>query len=59
MSMELNMQKNKKYSSTTSKIDVESRFAESDAEYVTEDDSRQMLLSFDSYLEYSSERNAE
>jgi|TARA_R110000796_G_scaffold53385_5_gene125341 hypothetical protein len=57
--MELNMQKNKKYSSTTSKIDVESRFAESDAEYVTEDDSRQMLLSFDSYLEYSSERNAE
>jgi hypothetical protein len=57
--MELNMKKNKKYSSTTSKIDVESRFAESDAEYVTEDDSRQMLLSFDSYLEYSSERNAE
>jgi hypothetical protein len=48
--MELNMQKNKKYSSTTSKIDVESRFAESDAEYVTE---------VDSYLEYSSERNAE
>jgi hypothetical protein len=57
--MELNMQKNKKYSPTTSRIDVESRFAESDAEYVTEDDSRQMLLSFDSYLEYSSERNAE
>jgi hypothetical protein len=57
--MELNMKKNKKYSSTTSKIDVESRFAESDAEYVTEDDSRQMLLSFDSYVEYSSERNAD
>jgi hypothetical protein len=57
--MEMQMNKNKKTSAKSSKVDVESRFSESDLEYVSEDDSRQMLHSFDSYHEYTSERNSE
>jgi hypothetical protein len=40
-----------------SKIDVQSRFSEGDLEYVTEEDSYQVLQSFDSYAEYNKERN--
>lgn len=41
------------------KIDVQSLYSEGDLEYVTEDDSYQMLQSFDSYHEYNFERNEE
>jgi hypothetical protein len=41
------------------KIDVQSLYSEGDLEYVTEDDSYQMLRSFDSYHEYNFERNEE
>lgn len=48
--------KNKKFTPKPMKIDVESRFSESDLEYVTEDDSYQMLQSFDSWHEYNYEK---
>lgn len=48
--------KNKKFTAKPMKIDVESRFSESDLEYVTEDDSYQMLQSFDSWHEYNYEK---
>ena len=57
--VQMMMNKNKNTSAKASKVDVESRFSESDLEYVSEDDSRQMLHSFDSYHEYTSERNSE
>jgi hypothetical protein len=41
------------------KIDVQSRFSEGDLEYVTEEDSYQVLQSFDSWYEYTKERNEE
>lgn len=41
------------------KIDVQSRFSEGDLEYVTEEDSYQVLQSFDSWHEYNHERNEE
>ena len=41
------------------KIDVQSRFSEGDLEYVSEEDSYQVLQSFDSWYEYTSERNQE
>lgn len=47
---------NKKFTAKTLRIDVESRFSESDLEYVTEDDSNQMLQSFDSWHEYKYEK---
>jgi len=50
------MSKNKKVTTKLSKIDVESRFSESDLEYVTEDDSYQMLQSFDSWHEYKHDK---
>ena len=42
-----------------SKIDVQSRFSEGDLEYVTEEDSYQVLQSFDSWHEYNFERKEE
>jgi hypothetical protein len=41
------------------KIDVQSRFSEGDLEYVSEEDSYQVLLGFDSWHEHLNERNAE
>jgi hypothetical protein len=41
------------------KFDVQSRFSEGDLEYVTPEDSRQLLNSFDSWHEYNHERNEE
>lgn len=41
------------------KIDVQSRFSEGDLEYVTEEDSYQVLLALDSWHEYNHERNEE
>jgi hypothetical protein len=38
-------------------IDVQSRFSEGDLEFVSKEDSYEMLNSFDSYVEYSKERN--
>lgn len=52
----LSTMKNKKFTPKPMKIDVESRFSESDLEYVTEDDSYQMLQSFDSWHEYNYEK---
>jgi hypothetical protein len=37
----------------TIKFDVQSRFSEDDLEYVTEEDSYQVLQSFDSWHEYA------
>lgn len=41
------------------KIDVQSLYSEGDLEYVTEEDTYQMLQSFDSWHEYNLERNEE
>lgn len=43
----------------TTKVDVQSLYSESDLEYVTQEDSYQMLQSFDSWHEYNFERNEE
>ena len=59
LNTQIKMNMNKKLTAKPMKIDVESRYSESDLEYVSEDDSRQMLQSFDSYHEYNSERNSE
>lgn len=40
-------------------IDVQSRFSEESLEYVSQDDSYQLLCSFDSWHEYKHERNDE
>lgn len=41
------------------KIDVQSLYSEGDLEYVTQEDSYQVLQSFDSWHEYNHERNEE
>lgn len=41
------------------RIDVQSLYSESDLEYVTQEDSYQVLLTFDSWYEYDFERNEE
>lgn len=41
------------------KIDVQSLYSEGDLEYVTQEDSYQVLLTFDSWHEYNFERNEE
>lgn len=41
------------------KVDVQSRFSEGDLEYVTEEDSYQVLQSFASWHEHNHERNEE
>ena len=41
------------------KIDVQSLYSEGDLEYVTQEDSYQVLLTFDSWHEYNHERNEE
>lgn len=38
------------------KFDVQSRFSEGDLEYVSEEDSYEILQSFDSWHEYNNER---
>ena len=38
------------------KIDVQSLYSEGDLEYVTQEDSYQVLLTFDSWHEYTNER---
>lgn len=52
----MKIKKPKDFSVKSIKIDVESRFSESDLEYVTEDDSYQMLQSFDSWHEYKHDK---
>lgn len=37
-------------------INVQSRFSEGDLEFVSKEDSYEMLNSFDSYVEYNKER---
>lgn len=46
-----------KKQTTVEEIDVQSRFSEGDLEFVSKEDSYEMLNSFDSYVEYSKERN--
>lgn len=41
------------------KIDVQSLYSEGDLEYVTQEDSYQVLLTFDSWHEHLQERNEE
>ena len=41
------------------KIDVQSLYSEGDLEYVTQEDSYQVLQSFDSWHEHLQERNEE
>lgn len=41
------------------KVDVQSLYSESDLEYVSKEDSYQVLQSFDSWNEYNHERNEE
>ena len=41
------------------KIDVQSLYSEDDLEYVTEDDSYQVLFALDSWHEHLQERNEE
>ena len=43
--------------SVVEEIDVQSRFSEGDLEFVSKEDSYEMLSSFDSYIEYTKERN--
>ena len=45
--------------SMNEKIDVQSLYSEGDLEYVTQEDSYQVLQSFDSWHEYNHERNEE
>ena len=42
-----------------SKIDVQSLYSEGDLEYVTEEDSYQVLSALDGWHEYTNERNEE
>lgn len=44
---------------TTAKIDVQSLYSEGDLEYVTEEDSQEMLFALDGWYEYNQERNEE
>jgi hypothetical protein len=46
-----------KKTTVVEEIDVQSRFSEGDLEFVSKEDSYEMLNSFDSYIEYSKERN--
>ena len=46
-----------KKTSAVEEIDVQSKFSESDLEFVSKEDSYEMLNSFDSYIEYTKERN--
>ncbi len=45
-----------KKQTTVEEIDLQSRFSEGDLEFVSKEDSYEMLNSFDSYIEYSKER---
>jgi hypothetical protein len=55
----MGLKKIKQQSLKEVKFDVQSRFSEGDLEYVTEEDSYQVLQSFDSWHEYNHERNEE
>lgn len=55
----MGLKKNKQTAVKELKFDVQSRFSEGDLEYVTEEDSYQVLQSFDSWHEYNHERNEE
>lgn len=44
---------------TKAKIDVQSLYSEGDLEYVTEEDSHEMLIALDGWHEYNHERNEE
>jgi hypothetical protein len=45
-----------KKTTVVEEIDVQSRFSEGDLEFVSKEDSYEMLNSFDSYAEYNKER---